>query len=108
MGKSQNQAENVLCDFDKDIEAYKARESKRTRFTIACAFAIIAMQKTFFHVFLSLLVRVNFCGGRQKSWRRITSQLQPSHTASRKLTTFNLSFLLNFLALNFFLECYTF
>ena len=71
-GNLINQAENVLCDFDVDIEADKARESKRTRFTVSCAFTIIVMQKTFFHVFLSSLVKVNFCCGRQNSWRRIT------------------------------------
>ena len=70
-GNLLKQTENVLCEFDKDIEAYKARESQRTRFTIACTFAIIGMQKTFFHVFLILPVKVNFCCGRQKSWRRI-------------------------------------
>ena len=53
-----NQAENVHWDFDEDIEAYKARESKRTRLTTV--YAIIGKQKTLFHVFLSLLVKVNF------------------------------------------------
>ena len=52
-----NQAENVLCDFDKDIEAFKARESKRTGFTLACACALIGKRKTFFDIFLSLLVK---------------------------------------------------
>lgn len=52
-----NQAENVLCDFDKDIKAFKERESKRTRFTLACACALIGKRKTFFHIFLSLLVK---------------------------------------------------
>lgn len=42
-GNLLNQTENVLCDFDKDIKAYKARESQRTRFTIACTFAIIGL-----------------------------------------------------------------
>ena len=68
-----NQAENVLCDFDKDIKAYKARESKRTGFTIACACAVIGKQKTFFHVFLSLRVKVNFCCG----WTKILEKNYP-------------------------------
>ena len=51
MGNLLKQTENVLCEFDKDIKAYKARESQRTRFTIACTFAIIGMQKTFFPCF---------------------------------------------------------
>lgn len=71
-GNLINQAENVLCDFDKDIEAFKARESKRTRFTLACACALIGKRKTFFHFSQFVSETVNFCYGRQKSWRRIT------------------------------------
>ena len=59
-GNLINQAENVLCDFDKYIEAFKERESKRTRFTLACACALIGKRKTVFHIFLSLLVNGQF------------------------------------------------